>query len=214
MSDLRVTITAGRPALWRVLHDFELVVTHAPDTFDRPGLPEVQPLAPADIVPFPETWQHLSFALNPAMTGDKWRSLYQWNRAFCNGQGFNNDADPHADYVNERDLNKPLPAFDKVRVCGGAVITGVVLGTSLIVETMDATQPAPALEWVLERPWFYFHAVNCADLKGTITNFPQANGAPVLVPLFANSPVSIQLNHLQPWTQPGIPDPRRIYITA
>jgi hypothetical protein len=161
------------PVLFRVLHDYEL------DGIWRPNLPEVFPLN-GERTPFGADWQKLSYALNPGMTGDKWRSLYAYNRAFTNGTGFNG-TEPKADYVNDIDLDCPDPAWDKTRVCGGATITGVIDGPDLIVKILDGDGPAPSLDWLLAHPWFYFHALNTTDAG--LTRFPLVGSGEARIPL-------------------------------
>src|SRR5512146_491060 len=167
MKTLTITRGSGNPVeLFRVLHDVEMGAVRraapAPEVF---WLNEER-------TPFGRDWQLLSFALNPGMTGEKWRALYGFMTAFCNGSGFKDDDHPEADYVNNLDLSSPLPAFDKTRLCGGARVKGRVEGTALIVDIMDGNGPVPSLEWLLARPWLYFEAVIVQE-DGRITRFPQ-----------------------------------------
>lgn len=197
---MTVTLGDGRTVeltqipLWRVRHDQEL------GSLWRTGVPEVFVLNERR-TPFGESWQRLSFALNPGMTGERWRALYDYQRAFTNGTGF--DKDPRADYVNGRDLGAGLPAWDKTRVCGGATVTGFVDGGDLVVGILDGNQPAPALGWLLAHPWLYFHAVNVT--AGGITRFPQNEGRPVLVPLVGSGVARIPLSQVE--RVPSIADP-------
>lgn len=182
--------------LWRVLHDAE-----RPGGIWRDGLPEVFVLNELH-TPFGPDWQRLSYALNPGMTGDKWRSLYANNRALTNGSGFNG-VQPRADHVNMRDLDAPLPAWDKTRLCGGATITGSIAGNELEVLIMDGRGPAPSLSWLQARPWLFYHGVN-STING-ITRFPQNDGRDCLVPLAGTRPAFISLDDLQQVTE--IADP-------
>jgi hypothetical protein len=202
---MKITLTSQSPGppLWRVLHDLEM------GPIWRSNLPEVFPIN-GNRTPFGKDWQLLSYAMNPGMTGQKWRSLYQFNRAFNNGTGFNGP-DPKADYVNSMDLGAELPAWDKTRFCGGAVVTGREDGPNLIVDILDGKGPAPELAWLSARPWYYFHAVNVTS--GGITRFPQNDGEPVLVPLVGSGVATYPLSKLQRWRQAELPDPYRLYIT-
>jgi hypothetical protein len=189
---------SAQSVYYRVMHDAEL-----PAGIWRGGLPEVFPLND-ELTPFTQSWQLLSFEMNqPGMDGDKWRSLYAWNRAFTNGQGFNNDADPHRDFVNMRDLTAPMPAWDKTRVCGGATIRGIEQPPYLIVDILDGFAPAPTWAELKLKPWLFFHAVN--STQAGITKFPQRGGLPVLVPLVGSGVARIPLSNLQ--KVPGIADP-------
>jgi hypothetical protein len=191
----------ARPPIFRVLHDIEL------GPLWRQNVPEVFPLN-GNRTPFGRDWQLLSYAMNPKMTGQKWRSLYAYNRAFTNGTGFNGP-EPKADHVNGFDLDAPEPAWDKARFCGGAGVSGTVLGPDLIVEILDGNAAPPTLEWLMARPWLYFHAVNVT--ADAITKFPQNDGRPVLVPLVGSGVAKYPLSKLQRWTAPELPDPYRIY---
>ena len=197
---MKITLRT-RPPLYRVLHDVEM------GPIWRSSLPEVFPLN-GNRTPFGKDWQILSYVMNPAMTGQKWRSLYAHNRAFNNGTGFNGP-DPKADYVNSMDLSAPLPAWDKTRVCGGAVVTGTVVGPDLIIDILDGKEVAPSLEWLMARPWYYFTAVNVTG--GGITNFPQNDGRPCLVPLVGSGIAKYPVAKLQKWTAAELPDPYTLY---
>lgn len=185
------------PVYYRVLHDAEL-----PEGIWRPNLPEVWPLN-GEVTRFGESWQYRDKSLNPAMTGGHWRSVHASNRAFNNGQGFNDAAEPHADYVNRLDLTSPDPAWDKTRCCGGATLRGIEQPPYLIVDILDGFSPPPSLDYFRAHPWLYFHAVNSTE--NGITRFPQGDGLPVLVPLVGSGVARIPLNVLQ--RVPGIADP-------
>lgn len=185
--------------LYRKLHDVE-----TPKGLWRAGLPEVFPLN-GERTPFGKGWQLLAYAMNPGMTGDRFRALYGSHKAFNNGTGFpSQDGDePHADYVNGLDLGYPLPAWDKTRVCGGATLSGREDGTDLIVEILDGFGPPPMLDDLLTHPTLFFHAVNSTATG--ITKFPQNDGRPCLVPLVGSGVARIPLAELQ--KVPGLADP-------
>jgi|SRR3990167_95012 len=107
--------------LWRVLHDAER------GPLWRWNVPEVYPLGGVAI-PLDEAWQLFTKALNPDMTPIKWRRLMGYQTAFTNfDSGFdypNGSLKP--DYVNRLDLTATGKLkYDKPRVCGGALVTGM-----------------------------------------------------------------------------------------
>jgi hypothetical protein len=110
---------------WVVLHDAEM------GPLWRTGVPEVF-VASEIKTDFTASYQRLSYDLNttqnPLVTANmdknKWRVFYDFMRWGMNGTGFNKSGDPRRDYVNMRDLDKPLPKFDKARVFGGWLVTG------------------------------------------------------------------------------------------
>lgn len=224
--------------LYRVLHDYEIYAvrefTYAPqyDHVDkwywRNGDPEVFWLEGSHQVPLDESWQRLIMGLNPGMDGKKLRVVWDFMRAFSNGlgKGFDTVHSPlSADYVPLRDYftNRDLTVTgtlrkDKVRVCGGAVVRGVMDGDFLLVDTLDGNQPAPALDWVLPRNWLYFEAVTThqrvTDGAPQIARFVHNGGSPVYIPLVARLPVRIPLGILQDMNEiQGVYDPLKIYLT-
>lgn len=199
--------------LYRVKHDAELPAAlrsrRKPRTLWqrilsiiwRPGLPEVFPLN-GERTPFGEAWQHLSYDLNPGMSGTHWRSLYAYNRAFTNGTGFNG-SEPKADFINRLDLTAPLPAWDKTRTCGGWTCMGEEDAPDLVVEILDGYSAPPSLTWLLAHPTLFFHAVNTT--WNGITRFPQNDGRPCLVPAVGSGVARLPLAILQ--KVPAIADP-------
>jgi hypothetical protein len=181
------------PPLWRIKHDIEM------GGIWRGGLPEVFPLN-GDVTPFGKGWQKLTYAMNPGILKKKWRAVYRFDKAFMNKTGFDRPGYPKADFINNVDLTSPLPKWDKTRVCGGATVTGHVEGAYLVIDILDGHTVAPTLEWILARPWYFFHAVNCAS-DGHITNFPQNDGRPVLVPLVGHGVAKIALSKVQQVTE-------------
>jgi len=89
----------------------------------------------------------------------------------------------------------PLPEWDKIRVCANAVISGREEGDWLIVDTINpANIPTwTELQWT---PWLYFEAVSTTASGGT-TPFPQGGGAPVYIPLVAQTEVRFPLVALE-----------------
>jgi hypothetical protein len=193
--------------LWRVLHDYEIYAKKAShpehgqlynknrNWYWREGYPEVFWLLGSHRVPFSEAWQKLSYEINQPWLDDvRWRAVYGDATAFMNGTGFGGVANsnlpyvPRKDYINRIDLNaSELPAWDKVRVCGGATISGRDNGDGTVtVDTLNYSY-VPSAQSLLERPWYYFHAVSVhrSGNKEVVVDFPQGNGHPVLIPLVA-----------------------------
>lgn len=151
-----------------LLHD----ISGEPITKDVPMTRDIQEMMFA-------LYRHGAPSQNLKRAKKKWRVVYDFMRAFSNGTGFNDSSDPRRDYISGLDLNKRLPAFDKARVCGGATITGQIVGDRLKVETLT---DAMTLEHLLNNPHLYFHAM----LSGkNPAPFPQGDGEPVLIPLIA-----------------------------
>lgn len=189
---------------WRVKHDIETKKgwwRKAPEVFWCNEL----------VTPFGADWQLLSYALNPGMNPKRWRAVYQHDKAFCNGNGFDWDGHPRADFVNRLDLSAPLPAWDKTRFCGGALLSGEPDGRDLVVEILDGRQTAPTLEWLLAHYWLWFEATDAAT-PTRVDPFPQRDGLPVRVPLVGHGEARFPLSELEEIPANSVrPDPYRIY---
>lgn len=234
--DIKVTPPSPPHTLWRVRHDPEIArlqftytghgqYWHPDEGWDwRAGYPEVYYLLGTHSVPFDERWQRLSFAMNPQMQPLKWREVYDDWRAFMNGTGFPHpnvpgtpgydptyQPKPRRDYVNQIDMTSLLlPAWDKIRVCGGATISGVRDGSTVIVDTLKYDNP-PTLEWLMLRPWYYFAAVSILNVNGTpvIDPFPQNGTYPTWIPLVAISEVRIPYGAVEEVSE--VVNPLKVY---
>jgi hypothetical protein len=235
--------------LWRVRHDFEIwklgitwtghgqLNNAAEDVFFRDELPEVFWCYGEQTVPMDEAWQRLSFAMCEGIEGMNWRAVYHDHRAFMNGTGFwhdnvGQDYDPtykpvaRRDYINRIDLSSDkLPAFDKVRVCGGATVSGRQDGSYVILDTLDVNS-VPTLAWLQARPWLYFRAVSkmfrrdasgrpLRDTDGNllpplIVDFPQNGSRPSFIPLVTKIPVKLPVVMLEKTS--GYVDPLKVYV--
>jgi len=191
--------------LFRVLHDQEM------GDLWRVGMPEVMIFSDADVVKATKEIQEMMYALfehgTPDFTKD-WRinrfeSVYRSGRAFMNGKGM----DQNANYITGERLDGELPKFDKARVCGGATISGEVIGNMLKVETLRDAVP---LDYLLERPWLYFEAVASGN---NITPFPQVIDiendiyGKAYIPLISKGDVYFPLSELEEVSE--IADPYR-----
>jgi len=194
--------------LWRLYHDIER------GPLWRWRVPEVFPIGSVPVT-LDRAWQLFTKALNPDMTPTKWRALFRYNTAFSNfGNGYDYpDGTPKPDYINNVDLNATGKLrLDKVRVCGGALVTGTVSGTNLIVDVLDGNAAPPAVEDVAI--WHKFVALNVVN-ETTLSRFPQGDGADVWIPLVSRETVKIPLAQLAKvdMTKP-LPSPYMIYSPA
>lgn len=196
---LSIKFHRGAPApavpLWRVLHDAELPDSLRPvRNWPTDGVPEVY-WGNREQTPFGKSWQLLSYAMNPGMDPLRWRILYEYDTAFCNGTGFNEPGSPRADYVNGRDLAAKDPMWQSLLFCGGATPTGQVDGADLIIDHLDGFGPAPTLEWIMARPQYFFEALIVYQ-DGHLSKFPYNDGRPVLVPLVGSGVARYPLSKL------------------
>lgn len=182
------------PPLWRVKHDIER------GALWRPDLPEVFRLKPDHSILLDPARQWLWKNINPKLSRENWRKLLGNTLAFTNGTGFPG----HADYVNGLEMGSGLPRMDQARICGGAVVTGKVIGDKLWVAGVDTRKPLPSAEYVMRRRWLYFYNVT-ARASGNIGRFPQGDGIDTFTPLFMSTDCYLLLSDLVKIN--GIPSP-------
>ena len=208
----RVYIEMGGPpdppqeerALYRVLSDKELTDRKIDDYSDRMKNrhPEVFLLEGEDSKPIVkkiylgESKQRMCFDLlrygasKQSLKRAKhiYRVVYGNDIAFTNKSGYS-DAFPRADFINGLDLNKDLIAFDKVRTCAHALISGTVTadGKRLLVDTLSMSG-APDIEYMKENPWLFFAAKNSGP---TSTDWDQGDGEPVFIPFLSPRGVKV-----------------------
>ena len=95
--------------------------------------------------------------------------------------------------MNRINLDRPLPKFSSL-VCGGNVLTGVVDGDWLIVDTL---WPYSDLSGVSREttPWWVQYAT-VAQLDGDVIRFPQLGGADVPTVVLASRVVRFPMSGL------------------
>lgn len=71
-----------------------------------------------------QQWQYYIRAINYAMPVEKVAAILGKAKAFCNGTGFGDPADPRANFLLNESITSPLPQFDKTRTCARSVVTG------------------------------------------------------------------------------------------
>ncbi len=202
----RINPVPPNKQLYRLKHDYEY-----PNTI-RLTAPtaEVFRLSPFYSTVLTEKWQWFCFDLIREMVPDwsfelqaqKWRAVYNNSTAFTNGQGF--DADPgeehHANYITGEDLEFSDPKIFTL-ICGGNVISGVEVGSYLVVETLDGKADPPVGVSRATHPWLIqcgtiITLIKRSDGTNKVIRFPHLNGADVLVPIVSPYTVLYPLSKL------------------
>jgi len=200
---------------WRSLHKSEGGYEKTPV-----DMPEVIP--PVDQVGLSMTKeiQQMSFDLmkhfNSAITPKLWTAVHYGHIAFTNYQGFGNhpkSGGPRANYITGDDLNKELPKYDKMgRICGGMFVRGVEKGNMLVcqpgVHGIDARQPLPTIQTIVENNWYFFAVVFNPK---RVYHFPQGQGDPVAMPFIFDRDVQFPLSLFEKWESDTLPDPLTLY---
>jgi hypothetical protein len=181
--------------------------------------------------------QYMSFALmqknNKTITKNLWTKVHDGNRAFTNGQGFNQENDPRRNYVMEQNLSPKieLPKYDKAgRLCAGNFVRGEVRGNKLVciagVHGINAKKMPPLdtydwekepmktfLQTILDNNW-YLYALNlygAGTKKEHVGHFPQGGDGPVVIPFIFEGEIEFDLNWFDKWESDDLPDPLRMY---
>lgn len=186
MKRMTGTLTLGAVAdrpLWRVKHDAERPANELRDVLN---MPEVYRIKPDHHVIFNEEMQWLWYRINFLLSGitkAQWRKL-GGNALYL----FNSDEGwpGHADHVNNLELDRPDPRAPIMLICGGAIVSGRVLGDRLYLDGMDVRNPLPSAEEAIRRGWYYTNVTVQDDL--TIGRFPQGDGKDTFTPLFFGNP--------------------------
>lgn len=203
---------------YRCLHMAEGGDPHA---LGNPAVHNSESIAGID---FNQSMQLLSYNINrrtnPNFTGQKWRSVYSDGVAFTNGNGFEKDGDPRADFVNRVNMDKDLPKLMRAIICSGSFFRGVIETTNKgrmltlypgehgINVNQYIGYDEQFCRKVIDNHW-YFYAVN-ADMHAA-SHFSQGVGMPVLIPLFLKVATQYPLAWFEPWNRDYLPNPTTFY---
>ena len=193
---------------YKVKHDKELFYSGNVDNVTRWDWrlfdPEVQLMYPLHKVEMYPAMQIMMWKLikrgAPGLGEDlskkRYRVIYQDDVTFCNRTGYEHlFGVQRSDYVNMRDLSLSLPALDKPRLLGGALVRGQVSGDNLLIHNyIDANKPLPSIDQIIAER-LYFDAVFVGKYEAI--RYEQGDGEPIFVPIVANRPVSIPLYKLK-----------------
>lgn len=215
LADLREqSLPPVRPPLW--------FIKETAFKGDRVPFPAIVNLLaqPMDIT---REWQYFIRAINYNMEAERVSAIYGHQKAFCNGTGLGDPADPRADYVLGESTNEDPPQFDKCRTCVRSVVTGRKDDYYLWLETLNGNYPPPLKEgrWIdplfedwdvddylytpQSHPWLFF-ACNNINAEGEVFPFDHGgyyswflNGTRQVtwLPLVSRFPVRLALEHLE-----------------
>jgi len=212
------TPTPGKKFMgWRVLHQAEGGYQKNPL-----NMPEVIPPTNPVAIEMFRNIQEMSYELmrffNPAITPKQWTAVHGGFVAFTNYQGFGTEpksGGPRANYILMRDLNSPLPKYDKAqRLCGGMFLRGEVRGDMLVcipgIHGIHAKMPLPSVKEIVEKNWYLF-AVTLYERPDKIGHFPQGQGGPVAIPFIFDREISFPLAYFDKWEDDTLPDALTFY---
>lgn len=95
--------------------------------------------------------QKLWRELNPNLSNKKWSTLLGNGLAWTNNTGFPGKRN----CITGEELSKPFPRFDQMRICAGAIVTGVEKSGFLTIESIRPEKIPPTSE-VLAKPWLWY----------------------------------------------------------
>jgi hypothetical protein len=163
------------------------VVTNSNQT-----LPEVYRLLPDHVTPLSSGWVRLWKDLNPALDVEHFGTLLGNTVAWTNGTGWPG----RKNVLLGENLDQADPAFDHPRLCGGALLKGAEWNGTLFIQSMLVSDPVPAADYVLDRPWLWYWGTQIAP-SGNVT-YIQRTGMdgrlhPVRIPLVTKLPVYLPI---------------------
>jgi hypothetical protein len=132
--DLEPVLEPVMPQLWQ--HKDDIGIDGKPR--DCSPCPAVYPMSDHKVF-VTRQWQYFIRAINMGMTLQAVAAKFGAGLAFCN----RNRTDVRRDWLQEKDLDRPDPDFDRVRTCSLSVMTGTAAGDYLTVRMLDGNGPPP-----------------------------------------------------------------------
>ncbi|RPJ76049.1 MAG: hypothetical protein EHM20_08030 [Alphaproteobacteria bacterium] len=153
MTQLRINITTKSPTppvqLYMIKEDpddpfwgYKLRLCAYPAE-NTNGCPGVVPLRDEATMRLDKHWQFYLIAINPGMRLEQVSALLGHYRALANGTGFGRPGNPKANYILGKNLDSPLPAFDKDRTFIRSIHTGTENNGMVLLNSFDGTKPQP-----------------------------------------------------------------------
>jgi hypothetical protein len=163
------------------------------------NMPNVRRATDAPPVKFTPALQQLAWdvmrAKNAAITRAGYDAIFAGDTAFTNRHGIESDDPKLMDGI----------------ICAGMFLPGEVEGGYLVarpgVHAVDANQPLPSVQKVLDRGW-WFVANTGQGLTGAF-NLPQGKFGPVYIVYALVESVQYPLSWWEPWDSDRMPDPLR-----
>lgn len=208
------TVSEPKYSGWRVKHKIENGYQKTP-----PNEPEVIPPTNPISLAMTSVIQRMSYDLmrhfNPAITENLWTKVHRFDKAFNNGNGFEDPTDPRVNFVTGDNLTYSYPKYDKAqRLCGGQFVRGNVVGNELHciagVHGIDGSKPMPSVSAIVENNWYLF-AVSVNENFTQISNFPQGLGGVVAIPFIFTGTIKFPLSYFTKWESDSLPDHLKIY---
>ena len=221
--EFQVEATLPPSEFW--MHKDDLSIDGAPRTCAP--CPSVWPYLD-DKVEVTRQWQYFIRGINPGMTLQYVAVKFGPALAFCN----RDEEDIRADWLRERDLDRPNPDFDRVRTCSRSILSGTVSGSELVVSMLDGNREPPLkpgrtypqrvediqVDDYLYVPWTHRHlffAANRITKEGTLVPFPNGGLCPWMgdmrpytwMPHVARREVRIPLLNLVRLPEEFVPNP-------
>jgi len=200
--------------------------------YNSPGV--IPPFNPTIKLPMTKDIQLMSYDLaahfHPAIRADrtKYRDIHGGAFAMNNGpwNGYDHPQEPHPlkDYVNNRDLDAPLPNYDKMqRTFAGSLITGQKVGDVIWcepgIDAIDArnfryvpgTDEAKAtLGEILTKRWYSFAVAE--GETGVFKIRPQWGEGFIVFPFILDRPISFESRFFVAWDETYVPEPLKVYL--
>jgi len=174
-------------------------------------------------VEFTEQLQKYSWGFtqytNVLMNSKNWRAFLQGNVMLTNYQGWVDDPDPskrvhRADYVNKQDEDTEDPRLMDAILSSGNFVRGEERDGHVVmrpgVNGINVFETLPTYKQIIEWNWYIVLTNNTANPS----HFYQGQGLPVYFPIFLVEDAWYRREWMQPWDQPILPDPVKIYEAA
>ena len=159
----------------RVGHDYEVKEYDNKPRVSGNPTPETCQMwdcKPNDFIPLSEDYQRLWFSLirwasHGTMTDGQlltaWADATAERKALTDNHGLSHN---FADYILGLFLNNPKPLMQKCVLLGGSLVNVLFdSDENSVISCLDATQPAPTLEYLLEHPYLWGWATEITSNK-------------------------------------------------
>jgi hypothetical protein len=190
-------------------------------------MPAIVPPYDVQALEIPEEHQWMTYYLQqyfcPPIATTVTRNLLKFDKVMTNGAQNGYDGEqPHADYLNNRDIGTPLPRWDKMqRIFTSSFIRGNDIGEFVEcvpgVHGIDANKAMPSIATIVENNWYIVANSRHKTDPNRLVDFAQTyiNGVQywTVYPFIFDRPIKFHKYKLMEWKSNELPDHLMVYGT-